>query len=375
MTCSPAQFILLICVLTTLGCHRSDSGSNNPLTVVRIQTVAESNTINDLSYSVSIVPYTQINMSFKVSGYIEKVLQIQGADGRMRDVQQNDKVVKGTLLAQVQPSEYLDQLTEAQASLAKANAGLSKANDDYARARNLYATKSLTQREFDQARKEYDSYKAEVAAAKAQADDARLYLAYTELRVPWDGIILQRNVEVGSLVAMGTSGFVLADIESVKATVGVPDTVLDQFNLGDALVLLTKSLPNTPITGIVTAIGAEADSQTRLFGVELTISNADGRLKPGMIARLNLPNKVIKNAAITVPLAAVVRSQTDSQKFAVFVVHSTDKVETAVLRDIEIGDEIYRNQIAVLQGLKPGERVVVNGAQMLADAEPVKVIP
>jgi len=375
MTFRLGQFLLLFCALTALGCHRSNSDSNSQLTVVRVQTVAESNTINDISYSVSIVPYTQVNMSFKVSGYIEKILQIQGSDGRMRDVQQNDKVVKGTLLAQVQPSEYLDQLTEAQASLAKANAGLSKANDEYLRARNLYATQSLTQREFDQARKEYDSYKAEVTAARAQADDARLYLAYTKLRVPWDGVILQRNVEVGSLVAMGTVGFVLANIESVKATVGVPDTALNEFQLGDSLRLLTKSLPNTPITGIVTEIGAEADSQTRLFGVELTISNADGRLKPGMIARLNLPNKEIKKAAISVPLSAVVRSQTDSQKFAVFVVDSANGVETAALRDIEIGDEIYRNQIAVLQGLTQGERVVVNGAQMLADAEPVKVIP
>ncbi len=369
------QVLSVICALTLLGC-RDSTDSKSQLTVVRVQKVAESSAVNDKAFSVSIIPYTQVNLSFKVNGYIDKILQVQDPEGRMRDVQQNDKVVSGTVLAQIQPSEYLDQLTEAQASLAKANAGLAKANDDYSRARNLYATKSLTQREFDQARKEYQSYRAEVSAASAQADDAKLNLGYTKLTVPWDGVILQRNIDVGSLVSMGTTGFVLANVDLVKATVGVPDTALDKFHLGDSLEILTKSLPDARFAGKVTAIGAEADFKTRLFAIEITIPNPGNRLKPGMIGRLDLPiDPVPTQATIGVPLSAVVRSQNDPQKFAVFLVIDRNGIETAVLRDIEIGDEIYRNNIAVSHGLTPGERVVVNGAQMLSDAEPVRVIP
>lgn len=365
----------LLSLFLLYGCNEQQTDSEKIITPVRVQTVKVINVSGDTQYSVSITPYTQINLAFKVGGYIDAILQRKGADGRMRDIQTNDVVLKDTVLARVNQADYLNQVKEAKASLAKANAALRKAEDDFRRASNLYATQSLTQREYDSARKEHSSDQAQVAGAQAQLNEAQLNVAYTELKAPRDGVLLQRNIEVGTLASPGTVGFVLADVTSVKAVFGVPEAALAVINIGDTLSIDSKSLPGITFNGIVTAIAAQADSNTRLFSVELTIANPDNVLKPGMIASLQVPEGMHETPSVLVPLAAIVRSPQNAKGYAVYVLENRNGTETAVMRDVELGDEVHGNKIVVLQGLQAGEQFIVSGVNNVHDGESIRIVP
>jgi RND family efflux transporter MFP subunit len=128
-------------------------------------------------------------------------------------------------------------------------------------------------------------------------------------------------------------------------------------------------------TGRITSVAPMADPQSRVFDVEVTIPNGDGRLRPGMIGSLALGTPAASAARpLIVPLSAIVKSAVDSDKYALIVVERKGDVEIARLRTVELGD-VMGNGVAVTQGVASGERVVVTGASLLVDGDPVRVIP
>jgi multidrug efflux system membrane fusion protein len=131
--------------------------------------------------------------------------------------------------------------------------------------------------------------------------------------------------------------------------------------------------------GRVTAVAPAADPQSRVFDVEVTIPNRDGRLRPGMIGTVVLGSARIDRAAsgqprISVPLTAIVRAGEDEKEYALLVVERQGDGEIARLRRVGLGD-VIGNGVTVTSGLILGERVIVSGAQLLADGEAVRVIP
>lgn len=372
---SKVVWVLLMCLmLLGTACDR-ESTDTKPLTPVRIQPVETLMINQGIRYSASVTPYSQVDMSFKVGGYIRKILQVKGADGRMRDLQQNDWVKKDEVLAQVDQKQYRDKVIEAEAGLARANAAFVKSKDDDRRARNLYSTQSITQREYDTARKEFQSDRAQVESASAKLDNARNNLGYTLLSAPSDGVILQRNIEVGSLVNIGMVGFVLANVSLVKVIFAVPDLILKKVKLGDAMSIYTESLPGKSFEGKITAIAAEADTRTRTFEIEITIQNPDNVLKPGMIASLSVSSDVRQQSPIVIPLSAIVRSKQNSSGYAVYLIDKDHSVPSVKLQDIEVGDEVFGNLIEVTRGLEVGQSLVVTGSRIVSDGEEVHVIP
>jgi len=113
----------------------------------------------------------------------------------------------------------------------------------------------------------------------------------------------------------------VADTRVVKVVFGVPDTMIQRIRLGDLQSITTLTVPGE-IRGRVTSISPSADPKSRVFSVEVSIANADNRLKPGMIATLALGiDKAMREAAtVVVPLSAVIRSSKNGGAFAVFVV-------------------------------------------------------
>src|SRR6185503_20258036 len=173
---------------------------------------------------------------------------------------------------------------------------------DFNRARTLIESHSLTRPEFDSAKSQFDVTTAQVEAARAQIDSAgaqirtaeaaiasaRLNQADTALTAPFTATVVQRNAELGMMAGPSQAAYTLADISSVKAAFGVPDTVAVQMKPGKALSVRVEALPQTEFQGTVTAIAAVADSETRLFQVEISLANPSLKLKPGMIASLTL---------------------------------------------------------------------------------------
>jgi RND family efflux transporter MFP subunit len=364
---------LIGCALVIAACESQES-YKNPLRPVRVATVEKQSMKQGLRYSANIEPYAQVNLAFQAGGYIKKILQKKGADGRMRDVQAGDYVDKGTLLATIDPSSYRQKVNAAKAQLASALASLKKARQDFARAQNLYATQSLTKPDYDAANQELSVAQAQVDGARAQLKEANIALGYCYLKALNPGVILQRNIEVGDLVGIGTLGFVISDVSSVKAAFGVPGLMLETFKMGDQLAIVTESIPNTEFKGRITAISPAANAQVRVFQVELTIPNPQSRLKPGMIASLELSKDTSQPAIMLVPIESVVKSKTDHQGYALYVVEDKGKSQVARLRDVSLG-LVSGNMISVTQGVKPGDRIIVTGAAMVSDGEQVRIIP
>lgn len=345
---------------------------------VRVQEVRVAGGAGGVRYSANVVPRAQVDVAFKANGYVDGIRQVRGADGRTRDLQQGDAVTSGVTLAHIRDEEYRNGVQRADANLARAQASFDKANEDFKRATALQATNSITGTNYDSAKEEYESAKAAVDAAKAQLGDAKISLSYTTLVAPMNGVILQRKIEVGTLVGPGSVGFVLADVSSVKVVFGVPDVMLSTVELGRKIGIATASLPGKSFTGTVTAVSPSADQSTRVSEIEVTVPNPQGELRDGMVASLEVPGAVSPAAAaraqaMAVPLAAVVPGDGD-KGYAVFVLHNAQGKTIASRRPVELGP-VAGSAIIVTSGLKPGDTVVVTGATIVRDGDAVRPIP
>src|SRR5260370_34246889 len=127
------------------GCHHESQIPTQPPKAVRLATVVASQTSGEsLRYSASILPYAQIDPTFRTSGYVTGVKQVRGADGRSRDIGTGDYVEKGTILAHVRLEDMKNQVAQAQAQLDQAVAQHTQADQDFGRATVLFPTPHLT---------------------------------------------------------------------------------------------------------------------------------------------------------------------------------------------------------------------------------------
>jgi RND family efflux transporter MFP subunit len=368
------HLIALGVVAATSGC-RHDSVPPPQPTAVKVALVESATSAAGTHYSAQINPATRLDLAFKVGGYVDSVATVPGVDGKPRLLQEGDPVRSGMQLAGLRRTDYAQRLAEAQAALAAAKAGLDQAQLDMDRTEKLAEHNAVAGAELDGARTKRDSAQASLAGAKARVDQAATALADTVLRSSLDGVVLKRSIEVGALAAPGTVAFSVADVSSVKAAFGVPDNVLPRIHLGAVESITTDAFPGQTFEGRISLIAPSADPKSRVFEVDVTIPNSDGRLKPGSVAALQLEGAggTAVDTAPLIPLSAIVRSPGHGDRFAVFVVD--DKAGHAVARaiDVELGDYLGK-VIPVRKGLKGGEKVVVQGAGLLSDGESVEVI-
>jgi RND family efflux transporter MFP subunit len=369
-----ALYILITSLTASLfmsGCNGNDY--NKTVTPVRVEEVKTQDESSDLKYTATTNPYSQVNLDFKVDGYVIEILQVEGADGRMRDVQEGDFVSTGVPLALVDPTEYLAKVVEAKARLAQARAAQQDDTENYNRAVALYNEASMTGTEYDKSVKNYKSSNAQVEAAEANLVEAEQNLSYCTMRTPSSGVILQRNIEVGAYVRPGSNGFALADVSAVKVLFSVPDIVLGDVALGEEMEVTTRSIKDTIFLGRITAISPAANTRSRVFNVEITIQNPDDLLKPGMIASLNLLEHSTEAAIYAVPLGSIVRSVSTQGGYAVFTIKDRDGSTYTEQRDVTLGN-IYGNRIAVIEGLQTGDQVITMGAQNIRNGQEVDII-
>jgi RND family efflux transporter MFP subunit len=349
-----------IALLTALTGCRHESAKAPPLPVT-VHTVSGGGPGGGVRYSASIRPDVQVDVAFKVSGYVEEIAQVRGADGRMRNLQDGDYVRRGSVLARIRDREYRD-------AVAQAEAGLTQAKADFDRVAQLFENRSASKADYDAA---YAKYQAN----QAEHDQATQSLSDCSLRAPLDGFVLRRSVEVGTLVAPGAAGFSVGDLRAVKVVFGVPDVLIGTMKLGAPQNVSAEAVPGSALRGRITRVAPSADASSRVFEVEVTIPNPDGRLKPGMIASLEVAGAAAQvNAAMLVPLNAVVRPPGDASGYAVFLVEDQGGRQMARLRRVELGD-VSGNLIRVTAGLAGGEWVIVRGATLAADSQSVRIIP
>jgi len=384
----------------SIGCTKQEK-QQRPLTPVRAAAVETSSTAGETRYSANILPHTRVEVAFRVGGYVAALRRARGVDGRERDIQEGDTVPQGAVLARVRQDDYAvkvnqarSQLAEGRASLAaaksqlaEAEAALRQAQIDFTRAKNLFEAESLTRADYDAAstrldvararvaagKDQIEAIQARIAAARQQVAEAEIAFRDTELKAPIGGTVLKRTVEVGSLVGPGTPAFVLADTTSVKAVFGVPDAAVSQLKLGQPLSIQTEGIPGGDFAGRITQVAPAADSKSRLFEVELTVPNRSNRLRPGMIATVTIFESGPAKRVPVLPLNAIVPSK-KGDHYAVFVVEQEGGRHVARMRDVRLGEAVG-NGIAVIDGVKLGQLVVTNGSNLIADGEPVQLVP
>ncbi len=422
--------LLLVVVVSVAMLRPRSKQAEKPPVPVKVAAVELNTAGGGERYSATIIPRTEVELAFKVGGYVDALQQVGGVDGRTRDLQEGDRITVGAVLARVRQSDYQVKVKEAEsqasearssvdsskaqyqealsgiasskAQLAEVEAAYEKAKLDFDRAQNLFASQSMTKANYDAAKAQLEMTTAKVEAARSQvrmieakADSAKaqieviearsrgaqavvqettIPLQDTALRSPLNGIVLKKSIEKGTLVSPGTTGFVVADTSSVKAVFGVADVAVSEMKLGRTLSIESETMPGTEFSGQITSVFPAADPKSRAFNIEVTIPNPGNLLRPNMIVSLKVGTEQAVSAQPVVPLNAVMKAKGAPDGYAVFVVIEQGGRQIARLRDVKLG-ESYGNTVAVTDGVQQGDRVITTGGTILIDGDQVKVIP
>ena len=366
-----AATIALLATIVLGGCHHEPALPAKPPIAVRLADVTLYQSTEGLRYSASLIPYAQVDLAFRTTGYITGVKQITSADGRTRDVGTGDYVTRVTVLAQIRVQDLKNQADESGAQVEAALAQHTQAEQDFSRAKALYATQSLTGPDYDQAQARFDSTLAAVNQSKAAQRQAQLSLSDSDLKAPFSGYLLARNIDVGTLASPSSAAFTIADTSAVKASFGVPEDALNLVHLGQNLTLQVQN-DGAQYSGRVTSISPSADARSRVFTVEVTLPNRRNTLKPGMIASVELGGRH-ESSQPSVPLSAIVPYPGESGQFAVVVAEQQSGQWKAHIRRVTVG-ATHGSSVSVT-GVRTGEKVAAIGAQLLKDGDSLSVIP
>jgi RND family efflux transporter MFP subunit len=378
MTRRPATLVgLALWMLLAAACERREPPPATIKPPVRVAAVSPAPAqATTLRYSATIEPIVQVNVAFKVGGYVAQLAEVPGVGGVKRPLQEGDRVRRGAPLAVLQQADYQTQVSTAKAQVSSANAVLAKAKSDFARAQALYDAQSLTRPDYDTAKTSLDTAQASADLAQQQLRAATIPLGDTTLRSPIDGVVVSRKVELGSFAQPGAVGFVVASPSPVKAVFSVPDYVVAGLQPGQELdVAMEGALADPVRRGPIIAISPAADAQTRVFEVEVRLQNARGDLRLGMNGTVSLgKQRAADLPRAALPLTAVVRAAPGSTQYAVFVVEGEGDAAVARRSPVALGD-VVGDRVLVRDGLKEGERVIVSGATVVADGQGVRVLP
>jgi RND family efflux transporter MFP subunit len=395
--------LVVMAAIQTWGCvgrANSDVDARTPK-AVRLVSVQSSSDADSTTYSAIITPNAQVDLAFRVSGYVVAIRQTKGADGRTRALEPGAAVTKGLMLARVRAGDYqavVDKaqgsrnessasVTAAEAQLVEAQAAFTQAESDFGRIAALWQQESVTKPAYDGSKARLDEARAKVDAAiaaldaakqrattaVAQLDEARIALNDTELHAPFAGVLVERHVEIGTLVSPGVPAFTVADLHLVKARFSVPDSALDMFKAGQPLPVSVDAYAAEPFQGHVLSVAPAADAKSRSFEITVAIDNPTMKLRSGMIASIRAARHATRRPLIRIPIDALVHDPTRDQ-YLVFTIEQRDGGIAVVKAATVRPGALVGNQVSILEGLTVGQRIVASGANLLRPGDVVKEI-
>ncbi|ARQ02460.1 efflux RND transporter periplasmic adaptor subunit [Pseudorhodoplanes sinuspersici] len=329
-----------------------------------------------LPVSVSVVQQRDVSVWDEFSGRLEAIERVEVRSrvaGAVQSVhfREGALVKQNDLLITIDPAPYAAEVerAEAQVVAAEARVALTKAEMD--RGRQLSDTRIISVRDLDQRQNAYREAEANLRAAQAALQSAKLNLDYTQVRAPVAGRVGKLEITVGNLVAAGPGAPVLTTLVSVNpiyASFNADEQIVSRAlqSLGDngynydqieriPVEMSTITSNGTSFKGKMQLIDNQFDAGTGTVRVRAVFDNADGRLIPGQFARLRM-GQAKAEPALAVSERAI---GTDQDKKYVLVVDADNK---ATYREVVLGPSVQGLRV-VTQGLKSGERIVVNGLQ------------
>lgn len=297
-----------------------------------------------LSLVGSVVANEQIEVKAETEGFVETIRFTEG-----------QRVSRGDVLLS------LDE-TKLKAALAEAEAALTLSQQIHDRVKELKTAKLVSDQEFEQAVSRLATDEAAVAGRRRQLQEALV-------SAPFGGVVGARQVSPGQLVSRNTTLTWLVDLDPVKVEFNVPERFLSQLQVGQGILVKVAAWPGTDFAGKVFFVAPFVDPVSRTLLVKGEIPNPEGRLKPGMFANLDLTLKV-RDDAVVIPEAAL--SQVlDGDRARVMLV-SPDG--TVTMQTVQVGLRLP-GRVEIREGLKGGERVIVEGLQKIGPGMKVEVAP
>lgn len=293
-----------------------------------------------INLPAEVEPYEDLWIKAEVRGQVVKILVAEG-----------QTIQEGQILIQLDDRDYRTRLARIEASYK-----LTKL--DYDRIAALARKKVV-------AAAKLDEIEAQLKDVTARLSEAKLALSRTKITAPIDGRVNEIKAKLGNFIDVGNLVAQILQFDKVKVTVGVPESdVAAIFDLEEAEVII-EALEKRRVKGKKIFLSRQPRTLARLYDLELMVSNPDGRILPGMFARVELVKRVF-NQALAIPLYAVI---TQGDERFVFI----EKDGQARRRNVELG-MLVGWEVQVSSGLEAGERVIVVGHRFLDNGQLVDVI-
>ena len=338
---------------------------------LRVATVKPSDSTMLVTLPGTTLAFTQANVFARASGYIDK-----------RTVDIGDHVKEGQLLAQITAPELDHQIAQAEATLSQTEATLRQnqanaelANKTWERDKPLVEKGWETPQQGDVDRLGLQAQQATVgvaqsniAAQQAQLSVLRQQKDYQSVVAPFDGVITQRNIDVGSLVQADATGgtfmFTIMQEGVIRIQVFVPQDQAFGLGPGVEAVVRVPEIPDRPFAGKVTRIADALSPGTRTLLTEIDVPNPDGAIKPGMycMVELHIPRKV---PSLVVPANAIIFNA-DGLHVAVLENGTAHFRKVTVTRDMGTSVEVN-------DGVNTGDQVILSPPVDLVDGSKVQV--
>ncbi|MEO8205187.1 MAG: efflux RND transporter periplasmic adaptor subunit [Chthoniobacterales bacterium] len=363
---------ILAIIIIPLGCKKSVEKTATVPIVLATQVVQQDVPVIK-EWVGSTDGFQNAQIRARVSGYLLS-----------QNYQEGSMVKGGTVLFQIDPRPFQAVLAQTKASLAQAQARANLAQSTLARQTQLYNTKVISQQEFDTSTQSAQADIAASAAAQADVESAQLNVDYCTITAPLDGIVGKAMAQIGDLVGTGENS-VLTTMSQVNPTrVYFPiseQEYLDAANKLDEAAslpmekrqqLLEMKLANGetyPQKGVFDFVNRQVDPTTGTIIIAGLFPNQDSILRPGQYAKITAQVDTLKNAMV-IPQQAV--NQIQGTSYQVVVVNSENKTDVKI---VKIGQR-YGSLWVVDSGLKPGDKIIVEGLQkVLANGSTVNPQP
>lgn len=317
---------------------QSEITSALPITVAL---VTKSELDEELSLVGTIAANNDVNIASETQGRVKAV-----------NAKVGDFVTAGSTII------HLDDELK-QANLISAEANFEKSKADFERTQALWKEKAVTDAQMDAAKLGYKSADAQLITARRQLKDSRI-------STPISGFLTARSVDVGANVQNNMIIGTVVDISTLKVKVNVGESDVFKLKVGEKVQVSTEVYQGVKFDAKITNIAAKGD-EAHTYPVEIALSNSKtSPLKAGMFARV-IFTSVQHQKSLTIPREAIVGSVKDAK---VYVVEGGNTVK---LRNVVAGTE-SGGLVSILQGLKEGDSIVINGQNNLKDGAAVAVI-
>ena len=353
--------VSLLSLALIIGCEKKEEKAQAGPPEVLVAAVMEQNVPVFQEWVSQLAGPVNADITPKVEGYLLK-----------QDYQNGYFVKKGQLLFELDPRQYQAGVDHANATLARTQAEVERYQNDVTRDTPLAAQNAIPQKQLDNDVASLNASKAQILADKAALQNAELNLAWTKIYSPIDGIAGDAKSQIGDLVGTTTKMATISQVNPIWANFNISESDY----LGNAAAisrLIRTGKPGTvpvqyiqanaedyPHSGKVIQVNRQVTTGTGTIQLTAEFPNPDAILRPGGFGRVRIQTADNKNALL-VPQPAVIEVQS---LYQVIVVSPDNK---ATFRAVKVGDRIGPNWI-ITDGLKPGERVVVEGMLKIQQA-------